>query len=361
MTAVDGAAVRLDDPIAVVDELLAQRWCVGAQLVVSVGGRTALEYVAGTARPDVPLTQDTKVRLDCAGKPVLALAVAALADRGEIDLHAPVASVIPEFGTGGKAEITPHHLLTHTAGWFRPPDLMPYRVPLAELKQRLFAQPRKYGPPGTEAGYDAWGGWYVLAELLTRTASQPWYDVVEDVVLKPAGLSGIALFPQVDDGLELPYRWHQDRYFPIRHLLRPEMLEYENPGFGGYASMRSMVAFYEILSDGERCRAVWGVSPDVVVELKRPRMLDKAINVIYGTGYGVRVDLRDWHHPLGTSAESFGHQSDGGVWAFADPAHELVVGLRLNGIPFELFPNPNFNDRVNPVLGAVYRTTVVDR
>ncbi len=39
-----------------------------------------------------------------------------LADRGDLDLRAPVASYWPEFAANGKQDIEVGHLLSHTAG-----------------------------------------------------------------------------------------------------------------------------------------------------------------------------------------------------------------------------------------------------
>jgi CubicO group peptidase (beta-lactamase class C family) len=50
------------------------------------------------------------------GKGVVATAIHMLADRGQLDYDAPVASYWPEFAAHGKDAITVGHVLTHGAG-----------------------------------------------------------------------------------------------------------------------------------------------------------------------------------------------------------------------------------------------------
>src|SRR5271165_3124001 len=54
---------------------------------------------------------------------MVALSALILADRGDLDLDAPVASHWPEFAAAGKERVLVRHLLSHTAGLpeFDPP------------------------------------------------------------------------------------------------------------------------------------------------------------------------------------------------------------------------------------------------
>src|SRR5581483_10385650 len=70
----------------------------------------------GEARPGVPMTSDTLMLWLSATKPVTAVCVAQLWERGGLGLDDRVMQHIPEFGVGGKDAITIRHLLTHTAG-----------------------------------------------------------------------------------------------------------------------------------------------------------------------------------------------------------------------------------------------------
>src|SRR5215207_517825 len=87
---------------------------VGAQLYVSFRGETIADVGEGIPRAGVPMRTDTLMLWLSAGKPVSAIAVAQLWERGLLDLDDPVARHIPEFGVNGKDVVTIRHILTHT-------------------------------------------------------------------------------------------------------------------------------------------------------------------------------------------------------------------------------------------------------
>ncbi|MEX2446897.1 MAG: serine hydrolase domain-containing protein, partial [Dehalococcoidia bacterium] len=103
---------------AVAREHLARGWHTGAQLAVYRDGALALDLRLGeAARPDARLLWFS------ATKPVTAVAVLMLAERGQLDLDAPIAEVWPEFAAGGKQACTARHVLTHRGGFpVFPPD-----------------------------------------------------------------------------------------------------------------------------------------------------------------------------------------------------------------------------------------------
>ena len=90
---------------------------LGAQLYASVAGRAVLDFACGEARAGVPMRTDSVVQWFSSGKPLTAIIVAQLYERGELRLDEPVARYIPEFAANGKGAITLVHLLTHTGGF----------------------------------------------------------------------------------------------------------------------------------------------------------------------------------------------------------------------------------------------------
>ena len=63
-----------------------------------------------------PWERDTIVNVWSVTKTMTALCALLLADRGELDLHAPVARYWPEFAAAGKSLVEVRHLLSHTSG-----------------------------------------------------------------------------------------------------------------------------------------------------------------------------------------------------------------------------------------------------
>ena len=93
-----------------------------------------------------------------------------LADRGELDLDAPVRRYWPEFAANGKEGVLVRHLLCHTAGlsgWAEP---MHARGPLrlGEGRPSLLAAQAPWWEPGTASGYHAITQGYLVGEVVRR-------------------------------------------------------------------------------------------------------------------------------------------------------------------------------------------------
>ena len=84
------------------EENFAVRGEVGAEFCAYVGGERVVNIWAGMATPDHPWTQDTLVFVFSVTKGPTALVAQILADRGLLDLDAPVARYWPEFAARGK-------------------------------------------------------------------------------------------------------------------------------------------------------------------------------------------------------------------------------------------------------------------
>src|SRR5579864_2028372 len=89
---------------------------LGAQLYASRRGEVIADGAVGDRLPGAPLRRDDLMLWLSSTKPVAAVAIAQLWERGRLELDDPVASHVPEFGVHGKGAITLRHLLTHTAG-----------------------------------------------------------------------------------------------------------------------------------------------------------------------------------------------------------------------------------------------------
>ena len=91
---------------------------LGAALAVVVDGETVVDLWGGhrTLDHSAAWQADTLVNVWSVGKGVMALAIAMLADRGQLDYAAPVARYWPEFAAKGKGAITVDQVMSHQAG-----------------------------------------------------------------------------------------------------------------------------------------------------------------------------------------------------------------------------------------------------
>jgi CubicO group peptidase (beta-lactamase class C family) len=105
----------------------------------------------------------------CQTKTMTGLRALILADRGELDLSAPVAAYWPEFAVAGKEGVLVLHVLSHTA---RLPDLSGLNA-VEELDDgetvtaHLAAQPPEW-QPGTAAGHHSLTFGFLVGEIVRR-------------------------------------------------------------------------------------------------------------------------------------------------------------------------------------------------
>ena len=119
MTQIHG---HIDEKFAAVGEQFESNFSdqgdVGASFAVSVEGEMVVDIWGGHRNADAsqPWEEDTIVNVYSTTKTMAALCMLILADRGEVDLYAPVANYWPEFAQNGKEHVEVRHFMSHTAG-----------------------------------------------------------------------------------------------------------------------------------------------------------------------------------------------------------------------------------------------------
>ncbi|GCD45228.1 carboxylesterase [Streptomyces paromomycinus] len=100
----------------------AERGEVGAAVSVWLDGEPVVDLWGGLADADEnrPWERDTLVTVYSTSKGLTALCAHLLADRGELDLDAPVARYWPQFAQAGKGDVPVRWLLSHRAGLIAP-------------------------------------------------------------------------------------------------------------------------------------------------------------------------------------------------------------------------------------------------
>ena len=148
-----------------------ERGDVGAAVCVYLDGARVVDCWGGhaDAARTRAWTADTIVSVASTTKGMVALCAHMLAERGKLDLDAPVARYWPEFAAGGKDRVKVSHLMSHAAGlsgWKQPittQDLYDW-----EKATALLAAQAPYWEPGTAPGYHALTQGYLVGEVVRR-------------------------------------------------------------------------------------------------------------------------------------------------------------------------------------------------
>ena len=162
----------------------------GLSLVVDVDGRNVVDVYGGFADEarTSPWEQDTIVNVWSTTKTVTSLAVLMLADRGLVDVDAPVARYWPEFAAQGKEGVLVRHLMGHTSG------VAAWNTPFAfhglydlESSTAALAAQAPWWEPGTASGYHALSFGHLLGEIVRRVTGMSLTRFVAEEIAGPLG------------------------------------------------------------------------------------------------------------------------------------------------------------------------------
>jgi CubicO group peptidase (beta-lactamase class C family) len=163
---------------------------IGASVAVFIDGEPVADVWGGhvdEARSR-PWERDTIVNMFSSTKTVTALCALVLADRGVIDLHAPVARYWPEFAAEGKERVEVRHLLGHACGlpgWTEPMTIID--VLDREKATSLLARQAPWWEPGSAMGYGAITFGPLIGEVVRRTTGMTLTRFFAEEIAGPLG------------------------------------------------------------------------------------------------------------------------------------------------------------------------------
>ncbi len=341
----------------------------GAQLYVSRRGEVLANHALGEARPGVPMQQDSLTLWLSAGKPITAVAIAQLVERGLLAFDDPVGRHLPEFAQHGKQDITIRHLLTHTAG-FRDADKLAENLRWDDMIARICATPLEAEwTPGMKAGYQTMSSWFILGELIRRLDGREAGRYIRDGIFEPLGMRdswmGIPSEHIVTYGARIGLMYFSGRSECRIHPFWNAAEDFAacRPGSGCRGPMRELGKFYEALLDvacGHSAPERTLVKPSTLRELtlrQREGMFDHTFQHTLELGLGFILNSNrhgaetvPYGYGRHASEATFGHSGSQSSCAFADPEQQLVVAWHCNGQPGE----PRHQKRAREINSVIY-------
>jgi CubicO group peptidase (beta-lactamase class C family) len=307
-----------------------------------------------------------------------------LAQRGQLDMDAPVATYWPEFAAAGKEALPVRYLLSHQAGVpaidrrLRPEEMQAWN-PVADA---LAAQ-TPFWEPGTAHGYHALSYGYLVGEVVRRITGRSLGTYFAEEVARPLGIEffiglpagyearvspivGANFGPVGGEGggaaasdyakTLLARALNLGGAFRDREWMnRPEWHAAEVPGGNGITNAASLSRLYAALigpveggptqplltaDQVERARTVLTFGPDQVFN-----SVGFALEQEIGLGFWRASPVT----PFGGEG-AFGHGGAGGSYGFADPEHALAVGYVMNQMSAGVLGDP----RARRIVQAVY-------
>ncbi|MHA7649206.1 serine hydrolase domain-containing protein [Mycobacterium sp. ML4] len=328
---------------------------VGAAVAVWVDGDLVVNLWGGHADAAAtrPWREDTLTTVLSGTKGLTSTCIHQLADRGELDLHAPISRYWPEFGQAGKEAITLAMVMSHRSGVIGPRT----RLTTEQLcdwdyvcGQLAIAEP--WWEPGTAQGYHMTTFGFILGEVLRRVTGRTVGQYLRteiagplgaevhigltaseqlrcaERVNKPTGRQLLAELQAPSDptsldehpkaGMAISMGFLADDDLDTENLHLWRQLEF--PGTNAQVSALGMATFYNALAQEkllsrehmEQVRVCQGgFEPDLVLG---PRVAD------HGWGLGYMLNQRCINGP---NPHIFGHGGLGGSFAFVDLEHRI--------------------------------------
>jgi CubicO group peptidase (beta-lactamase class C family) len=324
---------------------------VGASVAVIVDGRTVVDLWGGhidEARTQ-PWQSDTIINVWSTTKTMAALCALMLADRGELDLHAPVARYWPEFKEAGKEAVEVRHLLSHSAGlagWqepMQPTDLYDW-----EKCTSLLAAQEPWWEPGTANGYHAFTQGYLVGEVVRRiTGTSIGTFFANEVAGRLGADFHIGTGPEHDDRVArvippppLPLEGADPDSIAVRTFVNPPLSAEQSwdvdwrraeiPAAGGHGNARSVARVQSAMAlggtvDGVRLLSEGGCAA-ALEEVSYTADLVLGLKIRFGMGYG----LTSADMPLGPNPRTIFWGGWGGSLVLIDMDARMVFAYVMN-------------------------------
>lgn len=306
-------------------------------------------------------------------KTMTALCALILADRGELDLNAPVKKYWPEFAQNGKDSIEVRHIVSHTsgvAGWTEPMTLAD--IYDWEKSTAMLADQAPWWAPGTAAGYHGFNMGHLVGEVVRRVTGMTMGTFLRKELAEPLGVDYfIGTPPERDSQVSLLIQGYpiqpSGNAFYKRVLLNPPARPQDTwsaawrraelGALNGHGNAHAIATIQSALANG----SVKGKK--FLSEKGRLRVLEKqsdgvdlvlSVPLHWGMGYCLNSPVApDW-----VGAESAGKigrrvawwAGNGGSMSFVDLDARLAFGYVAN----RWITGPHEQDRSLHVLKAVY-------
>ncbi|MEO3888559.1 serine hydrolase domain-containing protein [Nonomuraea sp. B5E05] len=341
---------------------------IGAAVAVYLHGRKVVDLWGGLADPDEGRRweRDTLQVVYSTTKAITAACALLLAQRGELDLDAPVARYWPEFAARGKDRVPVRWLLTHQAGLpaIDQPITPAEAIAWEPMVEALAAQ-RPFWEPGTEHGYHGLTYGWLVGEVVRRVSGRTIGAFLAEEIAGPLGLDLWIGLPESElprvsrivtsvpasadlagvdlDALPEPVREMMRAFTdPTSLTMRsmsvvsppldhndPREQQAEMPSTNGICTARALARFYAALIgevDGHRI-----LSPATLAAATAEQVagLDRILRmpVRIGTGFGLPTPDAFFYTPT-----TFGFPGLGGSLGFADPRSGLAFGYVMNHV-----------------------------
>ena len=295
----------------------------GLSVAVAVRGEVVWQEGFGWANVEdrVSVIPATVFGIGSVSKPLVAAALARMAERGAIDLDAPAARYVAGYPAGREA-VTIRRLAGHLGGirHYDVRDFTAAPAPDATPLQRVarFQADPLVAEPGTRHAYSSWG-YVLLSAVMEQAAGRPLLALMGEEVMEPLGLRATSVDAP---GTAAPARAAQYTGCTPAGCTRAPYADYGGMwAAGGFTSTAPDLARF-----GAALLRPGYLRAETVDALWTPQRTAAGEETEYGMGWRIGRDAggrRIVHHG--------GRTRDLRAFLLVYPDHDVVVALLANG------------------------------
>jgi len=327
---------------------------IGASAAVFIDGEPVVDIWGGYVDKERtrPWDRDTIVNNFSTTKTMTAVVALILADRGELDLDAPVVKYWPEFGLHGKSTIATRMFLGHTAGMPGWTETMTLEDILDwEKATTTLARQAPWLQPGTISAYHPLTYGPLIGEVVRRITGTTLKAFFAEEVAGPLGADYHIGAPAEADARVSPMIQGSPLIEPLGDLLWDRA--YHNPlctpqssgtiawrrgdlgGSNGHGNARSVALVQSVLScggevGGVRLLSRAGCERAFDVQAEGPDRLLK-FNVKWGLGYALQnATIAEIYGPRVAGRRIATWGGSGGSTVFNDLDARMTVAYVMN-------------------------------
>jgi CubicO group peptidase (beta-lactamase class C family) len=323
---------------------------IGASAAIFIEGEPVVDIWGGYFDSTFtrPFEGDSIVQMYSSTKTITALCALILADRGEINLHAPVAKYWPEFAAEGKSEIEVRQLLGHTSGlcgWVEPMTLRD--IYDWEKATTLLARQAPMWKPGRVAGYHGFNQGHLVGEVVRRVTGKLLGQFLAEEIAGPLGVGDLYYIgtpAEADPRVSLliqgrPNDTPNGTFFHDRALYNPHAkptdtwtVEWRRADLGalnGHGNARGIATLQSVLANGgaHGIRLMSEAGREAVLE-QQSDGADLVMGLPCNWGMGYSLDKALFGVPASSRVVWWG--GNGGSLSFVDLDARMAIGFAPN-------------------------------
>ncbi|MEZ5057029.1 MAG: serine hydrolase domain-containing protein [Saprospiraceae bacterium] len=228
---------------------------VGASAGILKDGEVKNIEAAGflNKKEGILFKNDTKTRIASISKPITAVCIFQLVEKGKIELDAKIQTYLPWFPEKEKGPISVRQLLQHTAGipGYLNLKAVNNTTHYNSLKDAIgvFKDRELTFPPGISFQYSTYG-YVILGAIIEAASGMSYEDYVTKNVFEKAGMSnsGIEMAEKAYENKSLFYEAKKKNK---AKLSKPTDLSDRVPGGGFYSTAEDLLLFAKALMEGK--------------------------------------------------------------------------------------------------------------